>query len=92
MVVADNHATSEGPVDEVGERLLRPFRFRKGIGVACDLEKVSINSFLPTTRGLSPQLLRPFTPRNVVSVPGVVQVPGRDATEEEHVVRLGRQR
>src|SRR5271169_2641791 len=90
MVFAVNRPTSEGPVDEVGERLLRPFRFRESIRVTCDLEEVPIDSFLPTACGLGPQLLRLFTPRNVASVPGVVQVPGRDLTEEEHVVRLGR--
>jgi hypothetical protein len=91
MVFADNHATSEGSIDKVGERLLRPFRFRESVGIERSLDKVRIDSFLPTACGLRPQRLRLFTAPNVVSVPGIVQVPGRDATEEEHIVRLGRQ-
>ena len=90
MVFRVNHATRKGTVDEVGERLLRPFRLREGIRVACDLEKVRIDTFLFATCGLSPQRLRLFTSRNVALVPGIVQVPGRDLTEEKNIVRLGR--
>ena len=90
MFFGDDHATGEGAVDEVGERLFRPFRFRESIGVTRNLNKVPIYALLPTACGLSPQGFPPFTPRNIVSVPGVVQVPGRNATEEEQVVRLAR--
>ena len=91
MVFAGDRATCEGPVDKVGKRLLRPLRFRESIGVASDLDIVPIDSFLSTAGRLSPQRLRLFTSGNVVPVPGVIQVPGRDATEKELVVGFTRQ-
>ena len=91
MVLARNCAPREGQVDEIGKRLLRPFRLWKSIGVARFLDEVCIDPFLPTTRGLNPKALSQFAGLNIVPVPGVIQVPGWDATKEENVAGLARQ-
>src|SRR5262249_54471743 len=91
MVFPVNQATFERTLDKVEEGLLRPLRFREGIGVAGNLNKVTIDSLLSPARVLNPQHFRLFAPGHVVSVPGVIQVAGRNATKKEDVVRLGRQ-
>ena len=44
MVLTGNHTPSEGPIDKIGERLLRPFWLWKGFGVARFLDKVRIDA------------------------------------------------
>src|SRR5262245_50047753 len=91
MVLAHNHATSEGPIDEVGERLLRPLGLKERIRVTCELHEVPVDALFPSARGLGPSCLRLLATGYVVLVPLVVQVSSRDAAEKEHVIWFGRQ-
>src|SRR6516162_280290 len=92
MVFVGNCAAGESSIDEIGQRLFWPLRGREHIGVACFLYKVPIDAFLPTACGLCPQRLRLFTCRNIVAVPGIVQVSSWNTTEKEQVIWLGRRR
>jgi hypothetical protein len=72
-----DHATRERLLDQVGERLCRPLRLRECVGVAGDIDLVTIDAFLLAAGGLHPQRLGLLAGLQVGRVPLVVGVLGR---------------
>src|SRR5262249_31547990 len=83
MILAFDHAASEGDVDQLGERLLRPVWIREGIRVAGDVYLVSVDPFLPAARYFGPMRFRLLAAPQIARHPSVVFVACRHVAQEK---------
>src|SRR5262249_3762446 len=91
LTIAHDRAPGEGGQDHGLQRLRRPVRRGKGVGVPGKVDLVPVHTLVLPTRRLRPQGFRLFAGGAIGLVEQVIQVLCRHLAQEELVVWLGRQ-